>query len=140
MKNFKSFVSGTLLVVAASLMVSTTANAQKGSRLCGVTVGTTFVGVEIKQPGNQSGRNAADNFCRQLSGDLSNKLMAEGAPAAMVIRLNPRTECEAVARTISGGARSESICDLMDRSSVGNGANPYTVKFTVQDGFVATKV
>ena len=139
MKNLKSFVSGTLLVVAASLMVSTTANAQSGSRLCGVTMGTTFVGVEIKQPDGPGGRNAADNFCRQLSGDLSNKLIAEGAPAAMVIRLNPRTECEAVARTISGGAKSESICHLMERSNVGNGVNPYTVKFT-GNGFEATKV
>jgi len=139
MKNLKSFVSGTLLVVAASLMVSTTANAQSGSRLCGVTMGTTFVGVEIKQPDGPGGRNAADSFCKKLSGDLSNKLIAEGAPAAMVIRLNPRTECEAVARTISGGAKSESICHLMERSNVGNGVNPYTVKFT-GNGFEATKV
>jgi hypothetical protein len=138
MKNFKSFVSGTLLVVTASLMVSTTANAQPGSRLCGVTMGNTFVGVEIKQPEGPSARNKMDDFCRDLSGDLSNKLIAEGAPAAMVIRLNPRTECEAVAKTISGGANSESICHKMDRSGRGD-ANPYTVKYT-NGGWVVTRV
>ena len=55
-------------------------------------------------------------------------LKDKGAPTEGIMRYK-RKECEAVARDISRGKSSYDICDLMERTSVGNGAHPYTITY-----------
>lgn len=128
MKKFQHIVSAALLVIAASSMISTTANAQSGSRLCGISLGPMAILVEIKQPGGRNGRKNANNFCTALSTGMAEGLKEKGINTDAVIHYK-RTECEAVARNISGGRSQYDICEKMERTNVGNGVNPYTVIF-----------
>ncbi len=128
MKKFQHIVSAALLVIAASSMISTTANAQSGSRLCGISLGPMAILVEIKQPGGKKGRNKANNFCTTLSSGMAEGLKVEGINTDAVIHYK-RTECEALARNISGGRSGYDICEKIERTNVGNGVNPYTVIF-----------
>ena len=114
------------------------ADAQPGSRLCGISVGTMAILLEIKQPKGKRGRKAANRFCDKVAGDMEQGLKDEGIDTANVI-FYKRTECEAVARDISRDKSSFDICDLMKRTSVGNGANPYTITWNGGDNFEATR-
>jgi len=104
------------------------AAAQKGSRLCGISVGSMAIVVEIKQPKNKKSRKKADKFCRKLADGMINGLKNSGKSTKGVKRYK-RTSCEDVAKSISRGKSSYDICEKMKRTNVGNGANPYTVKF-----------
>ena len=114
------------------------ADAQPGSRLCGISVGTMAILLEIKQPGGKRGRKVANRFCDKVADVMTKGLKDKGAPTEGVVRYK-RTECEAVARDISRDKSSFDICDLMKRTSVGNGANPYTIKYKGGDNFEATQ-
>ena len=114
------------------------ADAQPGSRLCGISVGPMAILVEIKQPGGKKGRRGANKFCDKLADGMEQELEDAGASTEGIVRYR-RTECEDVARDISGGRSSYDICDLMKRTSVGNGANPYTITYKGGDNFEATK-
>ena len=115
------------------------ADAQPGSRLCGISLGPMAILLEIKQPGGKKGRRNANRFCDKVAGDMEQGLKSEGIDTANVI-FYKRTECEAVARDISGGKSSYDICDLMERTSVGNGAHAYTITYNARSGdFEATQ-
>jgi hypothetical protein len=127
MKKFQNTFLASLLVVACSmLMVSTPANAQSGSRLCGVGLGQLAIVIEMKGTGLSSkNRGRWDTFCETLYGEmkagLAKKMDVSGAFEII------RDECEGVATRLSGGASSFDICDKMGRTGRGNGMNPYTV-------------
>ena len=104
------------------------ADAQPGSRLCGISLGPMAILVEIKQPGGKKGRRGANKFCKNVANDMEQGLKDGGIDTANVI-FYKRKECEAVARDISRGKSSYDICDLMKRTSVGNGAHPYTITY-----------
>ena len=114
------------------------ADAQPGSRLCGISVGAMAILVEIKQPGGKKGRKGANRFCDKLADGMEQGLEDAGASTEGIIRYK-RTECEHVAEDISGGKSSYDICDEMERTSVGNGANPYTIIHKVGDNFEVTR-
>ena len=114
------------------------ADAQPGSRLCGISLGPMAILLEIKQPGGKKGRRNANRFCDKVAGDMEQGLKDGGIDTANVI-FYKRTECEAVARDISGGKSSYDICDLMERTSVGNGAHAYTITHKGGDNFEATQ-
>jgi hypothetical protein len=114
------------------------ADAQPGSRLCGISLGSMAILLEIKQPGGKGGRKTANRFCDKVAGDMEQKLKDKGIDTANVI-FYKRKECEAVARDISGGKSSYDICDLMKRTSVGNGAHAYTITHVEGDNFEATQ-
>ena len=110
------------------------ADAQPGSRLCGISLGPMAILLEIKQPKGKKGRKRANRFCDKVAGDMEQGLKSEGIDTANVI-FYKRKECEAVARDISGGKSSYDICDLMKRTSVGNGAHAYTITHKGGDNF-----
>jgi len=114
------------------------ADAQPGSRLCGISVGSMAILVEIKQPGGKKGRRAANRFCDKLADGMEQGLKDQGGSTEGIMRYK-RTECEDVAMDISGGKSSYDICDLMKRTNVGNGANPYTVMHKRGDNFEVTR-
>ena len=114
------------------------ADAQPGSRLCGISLGPMAILLEIKQPKGKKSRRKADKFCNKVAGDMEQGLKDGGIDTANVI-FYKRTECEAVARDISGGKSSYDICDLMERTSVGNGAHAYTITHKGGDNFEATQ-
>ena len=114
------------------------ADAQPGSRLCGISVGSMAILVEIKQPGGKKGRRAANRFCDKLADGMEQGLKDQGGSTEGIMRYK-RTECENVAKDISGGKSSYDICDLMERTNVGNGANPYTVMHKVGNNFEVTR-
>ena len=114
------------------------ADAQPGSRLCGISVGPMAILLEIKQPKGKKRRKAANRFCDKVAGGMEQGLKDKGIDTANAI-FYKRTECEAVARDISRDKSSFDICDLMKRTSVGNGANPYTITYKGGDNFEATK-
>ena len=115
------------------------ADAQPGSRLCGISVGPMAILVEIKQPGSKKGRKRANKFCDRLADGLEQGLEDAGASTEGIMRYK-RTECEDVAMDISGGKSSYDICDEMERTNVGNGANPYTIIYKkVGDNFEVTR-
>ena len=94
--------------------------------------------VEIKQPGGKKGRRAANRFCDKLADGMEQGLKDQGVDTAGTIWYK-RTECEDVAMDISGGKSSYDICDLMKRTNVGNGANPYTIRHKRGDNFEVTR-
>jgi hypothetical protein len=114
------------------------ADAQAGSRLCGISLGPMAILLEIKQPDGKKGRRAANRFCDKVAGDMEQGLKDGGIDTANVI-FYKRTEFEDVARDISRGKGSYDICDLMKRSSVGNGAHPYTITHVEGDNFEDTQ-
>ena len=114
------------------------ADAQPGSRLCGISVGAIHMLVEIKQPNSKKGRKKMNRFCDKVANGVEQELKAKGIDTANAI-FYKRTECEAVARDISRDKSSFDICDLMKRTSVGNGANPYTITWNGGDNFEATR-
>ena len=114
------------------------ADAQPGSRLCGISLGPMAILVEIKQPGGKKGRRAANRFCDKLADGMEQGLKDQGASTEGIMRYK-RTECEDVAMDISGGKSSYDICDLMERTNVGNGANPYTVMHKGGNNFEVTR-
>ena len=114
------------------------ADAQPGSRLCGISLGPMAILLEIKQPKGKKGRKAANRFCKKVAGDMKQGLNDEGIDTANVI-FYKRTECERVAEDISHGKSSYDICDLMERTSVGNGAHAYTIMYKGGDNFEATR-
>ena len=114
------------------------ADAQPGSRLCGISVGPMAILVEIKQPGGKKGRRAANKFCDILADGMEQELEDAGASTEGIVRYR-RTECEDVAMDISGGRSSYDICDEMERTNVGNGVNPYTIRHKVGDNFEVTR-
>ena len=114
------------------------ADAQPGSRLCGISLGPMAILLEIKQPKGKKGRKRANKFCKNVANDMAQGLKEGGIDTANVI-FYKRTECEAVARDISRDKSSYDICDLMERSSVGNGAHAYTITYKGGDNFEATR-
>jgi len=90
--------------------------------------------LEIKQPGGKKGRKAANKFCDKVADGMEQGLKDGGIDTANVI-FYKRKECEAVARDISRGKSSYDICDLMKRTSVGNGAHAYTITHKGGDNF-----
>ena len=107
------------------------AEAQPGSRLCGISVGPMAILVEIKQPKGKAKRKTANKFCNRLADGMEQGLEDAGASTEGIIRYK-RTACEHVAEDISGGKSSYDICDEMKRTSVGNGANPYTIIYKIR--------
>ena len=114
------------------------ADAQPGSRLCGISVGKMAILVEIKQPKGKKRRKAANRFCDKVAGGMEQGLKDKGIDTANAI-FYKRTECEAVARDISRDKSSFDICNLMKRTNVGNGAHPYTITYKGGDNFEATQ-
>jgi len=134
-------VSGTLLLCHKSkystaywYSIALPFSAQPGSRLCGISLGPMAILLEIKQPGGKKGRKAANKFCDKVADGMEQGLKDGGIDTANVI-FYKRKECEAVARDISRGKSSYDICDLMKRTSVGNGAHAYTITHKGGDNF-----
>jgi len=113
------------------------ADAQPSSRLCGISVGSAHIMMEIKTK-EKKGRKRMNRFCDKISGEMEQGLKEKGLDTANAIFYKP-TKCYRVAQDISHGTSSYDICDLMERSSVGNGANTYTITHLEGDNFEVVK-
>ena len=139
MKKFQHIVSAALLVIAASSMISTTANAQSGSLLCGISVGPMAILVErTKPPEGKDARKRDVKYCRMLSNIMAQDLRKKGINMGGVIHYKP-TGCEDVAQNISGGKSRYDICEQMEIRNKANGLNPYTVIYKPNGTFAVTR-
>lgn len=140
-----TITAGAITCAIGLTLLPLSASAQSGSRLCGAAVylptGAMGVMVEIKQPGSSNSRKKADKFCNSLAQGIIDGFEAEGLNVSESNRgWFKRTECEGVAGWMSGGVNRADICDQMERTSVGNGANPYVVMYNkASNTFSVTK-
>ena len=114
------------------------ADAQPGSRLCGISLGKMAILVEIKQPKGKKGRKKMNRFCDKVADGVEQELKDKGIDTANAI-FYKRTECEAVARDISRDKSSFDICDLMKRTHITDGFHAYTITWNGGDNFEATQ-
>jgi len=106
------------------------ADAQSGSRLCGISKGGVAFLVEVKQPKSKKGRKKTNRACK----DLAQKFR-DGIPGgAKDWRYYQRTECEGVAKAM-GDVRGTDICEGF-RDQNGKAAmerkKPYKVQFSAK--------
>lgn len=130
----KTLMAGAFTCLIGSALLPMDASAQSGSRLCGAAInvptGTMGMMVEIKQPGGKKTRRRANNFCNSLAQGILDGFAKQGLDISDNNRgWFKRSECEGVASWMSGGTSRADICEQMERTSIGNGANPYLVMY-----------
>ena len=120
------------LAIATSSIAIPEADAQKGSRLCGIAKGNVAMLVEVKQPGGKKGRKKVNRACKDAAAAFRQGLTDAGVPNADTWKYYERTECEHVAKELSGNQSSADICEGFTDTS-GKAAmereKPYTVTY-----------
>jgi|TARA_B110000495_G_C22560699_1_gene338363 hypothetical protein len=116
------------------------ADAQPNSRVCGISLNTMAMLIEIKQPVSKKGRNKADEVCEEIAGGME-KGLKEAGQDTTTAKWYIRKRCERVAKDISHGeAPRRDICDLMDRSRViASKVKIYTINYIGDKKFEATR-
>ena len=105
----------------AAFIITTVGNvgnsdAQKNSRLCGISIGTMAIISEIKQPSGKDERKSVDKFCKNLASLITEELRAKGKSTKGIVNYK-RVECQKVARTMSGGKSSYDLCSKMNTTT-----------------------
>ena len=104
-----------VFAIAASSVSVPEAEAQSGSRLCGIANGPVAMLVELKQPKSKEGRKKVNDACKKLAGEFRQGLKDGGVSNADSWKYYERAECEGVAKEMSGGQSSADICEGMER-------------------------
>lgn len=100
-----------VFAIAASSVSVPEAEAQSGSRLCGIANGPVAMLVELKQPKSKKGRKKVNKACKNLAAEFRQGLTDGGVPNAASWKYYERAECEGVAKEMSGGRSSADICE-----------------------------
>ena len=127
-----------VFAIAASSVSVPEAEAQSGSRLCGIAKGPVAMLVELKQPKSKKGRSAVNKACKKIAAGFRQGLTDGGVPNADSWKYYERAECEGVAKEMSGGRSSADICEGF-KDQNGNAAmereKAYTVTYKGGDNF-----
>ncbi len=104
------------------------ADAQSGSRLCGISKGGVAFLVEVKQPKSKKGRSKTNKACKKLAQQFRDSIPG----GAKDWRYYERSECEGVAKAM-GDVKGADICEGF-RDQNGKAAmereKPYKVQFS----------
>ena len=99
------------LAIATSSIAIPEADAQSGSRLCGIANGNVAMLVEVKQPKSKKVRNKVNKACKDAAASFRSGLAAKGVPNVDTWKYYERAECEGVAKELSGNQSSADICE-----------------------------
>ena len=72
-----------VFAIAASSVSVPEAEAQSGSRLCGIANGPVAMLVELKQPKSKEGRKKVNDACKKLAGEFRQGLKDGGVDECM---------------------------------------------------------